>query len=171
MNRGKIFGWMIGISLFLGVMIGWVGPLAFPPIAQVAQPFVCPGGELSQDVIRTESVDEVAYNSAFQCYAADGETAEDVTGPAILTAIGIYSLIAFVLLFGLGLRALLSQTARMRDALARIDAPGVVMDGKTINMRGATLETKLEVLATLRTQGLINEANYERLVAEAWAKG
>jgi hypothetical protein len=156
-------------------MIGWVGPLAFPPIAQAAQPFVCPGGELSQDVIRTESANEVAYNSAFQCYREDSETggekAEDVTGAAILTAIAIYSLIAFALLFALGLRALLSQTRRMRDALARIDAPGVVMEGKTINMRGATLETKLRTLATLRTQGLINEASYQRLVAEARAKG
>lgn len=59
----------------------------------------------------------------------------------------------------------------MRDALARIDAPGVVMKGKTITMRGATLETKLRTLATLRTQGLINEASYQRPVAEARAKG
>lgn len=59
----------------------------------------------------------------------------------------------------------------MRDALARMDAPGVVMEGKTINMRGATLETKLRTLATLRTQGLIDEASYQRLVAEVRAKG
>ena len=38
-------------------------------------------------------------------------------------------------------------------------------------MRGATLETKLSTLATLCTQGLINEASYQRLVAEARAKG
>jgi len=178
MSRGKMFAILIGVSLFLGIMIGWVGPLAFPPIAQVAQPIVCPGGELSQDIIRGEAGNEVTYNSAFQCYADDGAgetgedvTGEDVTGQAILAAIAVYSVIAFVLLFGLGLRAMLSQKARLQNALRQIDAPGVVMEGKTINMRGATLETKLRTLATLHTQGLINEASYERLVAEARAKG
>lgn len=171
MSWTKLFGILIGVSLFCGMMIGWVGPLAFPPIAQVAQPFVCPGGELSQDIIRGESANEVTYNSAFQCYSGDDEAGEDVTVPAIFTAIGIYSLIAFVILSIFGLRAARSQGSRMQDALRRMDAPGVVMNGKTINMRGATLDTKLRVLAALHGQGLLNDATYERLVAEAQAKG
>ena len=87
------------------------------------------------------------------------------------TAIGVYSLIAFVILSFFGLRAVRSQTSRMQDALRRMDAPGVVMNGKTINMRGATLDTKLRVLAALHGQGLLNDASYEKLVAEAQAKG
>jgi quercetin dioxygenase-like cupin family protein len=145
MNLRKVFGWLIGISLFFGVMIGWVAPLAFPPIAQVAQPIVCAGGELSQDVIREESASEVTYNSAFQCYR-EGEAATDVTASAILTAIGIYSLIAFLLLFFLGLRALRGQTARMREAIRAIGDPRIRMAGRTIDMQDADLPTKLVTL-------------------------
>jgi hypothetical protein len=171
MNRIKLLAILVGVSLFCGIMIGWVGPLAFPPIAQVAQPFVCPDGELAQDIIRGEGGGEVTYNSAFQCYSGDSEAGENVTTSAILTAIGIYSLIAFVLLFAFGLRALRSQSARLRGALRTIDAPGVTMDGSSIDMRGAGLDTKLTILATLRTQGLIDDAGYESLIAEARAKG
>lgn len=176
MNRGKIFATLIGISLFCGVMIGWVGPLAFAPIAQVAQPIVCPGGELNQDVIRTSSPGEVSYNSAFACYRGDGEPGEgiggeDVTTSAIFAAIGVYSVITFVLLFALGLRALRSQTAKLRAALQSLNAPGVAMRGKTIDMTAADLDTKLRVLAALHQQGLIDEARYEAMVAEARAKG
>lgn len=173
MAMGKVLAWLIGISLFCGVMIGWVGPIVFAPIAQVAQPIVCPGGDLAQQTIRGASQGEVTYNTTFQCYRGTGEngTGEDVTASAIFAAIGIYSAIAFVLLCGFGLRALRSQTARMREALRAIDAPGVEMRGKTIDMRGADLATKLDVLATLRTQGLIDETRYEAMVTEARAKG
>ena len=160
---------MIGVSLFLGMMIGWVAPLAFPPIAQVAQPFVCEGGDLVQDVIRGESGSEVTYNSAFQCVTDDG-AAQDVTAYAILTAMGIYSGIAFILLYLGSLRIRFSHAARLRAVLRSMDAPGVVIEGRTVNMRAATLETKLDVLATLRTQALIDETTYERLVADAKAK-
>ncbi|MBC2776500.1 hypothetical protein [Parasphingopyxis marina] len=170
MNLRKVFAWLIGISLFFGVMIGWVAPLAFPPIAQVAQPIVCAGGELSQDVIRGESANEVTYNSAFVCYR-DGQEAEDVTASAILTAIGIYSLITFLLLFFFGLRALRGQTARMREAIRAIGDPRIRMEGRTIDMQDADLPAKLDALSTLRTQGLIDEASYERMVAEARRKG
>lgn len=172
MSKGKGWAILIGVSLFLGIMIGGVGPLALPPVAQVAQPFVCSGGELSQDIIRGESANEVTYNTAFQCYRDDGadEEGEDVTGPAIFAAITVYSVAIFVLLYLFAMRIRRSHAARLRAVLASIDAPGVVIEGKTINMRAATLDTKLEVLAVMRTQGLMNDATYERLVAESKAK-
>lgn len=169
MSRGVAFLVMIGVSLFLGMMIGWVAPLAFPPIAQIAQPFVCPDGALLQDVIRGQSGSEITYNSAFQCVSETG-AAEDVTAYAILTAMGLYSAIAFVLLYAASLRMRHSRAARLRAVVEAMDAPGVSIEGNTINMRAATLETKLDVLATLRTQALIDEATYETLVARAKAK-
>ncbi|MEM8695669.1 MAG: hypothetical protein AAGE05_06565, partial [Pseudomonadota bacterium] len=140
MSKGTAWAVLIGVSLFLGVMIGWVAPLAFPPLAQVAQPIVCPGGELAHDVIREESPDEITYNSAFQCYRGDGATGEDVTANAIFAAIGVYSVIAFVLLFLIFARMRRAHAARLRAALRAIDAPGVVLEGRTVNMRAASLD-------------------------------
>lgn len=167
---GRILAIVLGVSLFCGTMIGWVGPIFLPAIAQVAQPIVCSGGEMEQETIRTASAGEVAYNTAFQCYRGESETGEDVTVSAIFAAIGIYSAIAFVIILAFGLRMIGGHMRRMRGAIRGMNAPGVTVTGRKVDMSGATLDTKLEVLANLRQMGLIDDARHDAMAAEARAK-
>jgi hypothetical protein len=82
--------------IFVGAMIASVGGAFYPPVVEIAAPYVCNGttGRLSQDYSYRPGQSGAAHN--FQCTNAGGDR-RDITWSAFVAATLFYSAIALLL--------------------------------------------------------------------------
>ena len=101
--------------IFVGAMSASVGGAFYPPVIEIAAPYVCNGtsGYLSRDYSYRPGQSGVVHN--FQCTDAGGEQ-RDITLPAFVAATLFYSAIALLLtLLLLGLKRAFSRPAHPGD--------------------------------------------------------
>jgi hypothetical protein len=97
--------------IFVGAMIASVGGAFYPPVVEIAVPYVCNGAPESrtQDYSYRPGQAGVAHN--FQCTDAGGDQ-RDITWPAFVAATLFYSVIVLLLtLLLLGLKRALSRSS------------------------------------------------------------
>jgi hypothetical protein len=97
--------------IFVGAMIASVGGAFYPPVVEIAAPYVCNGtsGRLTWDYSYRAGQSGVAHN--FQCTDAGGDR-RDITWPAFVAATLFYSAIVLLLtLLLLGLKRALSRSS------------------------------------------------------------
>ncbi len=156
--------WMIGVSLFFGLMCVALGT-AIPPLMAIGGPLVCGGGEFGIDS-QTYSYKPGQIGVTRSPYCIDQQTNDkkDVTFPLIVVDTLIYGTIIFVLLMLAGSR-MKSSPAAAGSQGGWLGSSSSALSQKNRSQGRGTRE-RLAELKELRASDLITEQEYERKKAE-----
>ena len=176
----KVIGIVIGISLFIGIMITVAGGAIFPPLLDVAAPFVCNGKFSVETQVFRPKPSETVTARTFYCQNPKSGATTDISLETIIVAGLIYSAIVFipVLVIGLVIGPVIAtrrKTREVQDAANLEKTLGALRSSITIipaqGMKNSEAPAeKLKKLKELRDAGLITEQEYETKRAEIVSK-
>jgi len=176
------------IGSWIGLMIATAGFAVYPPVANIAAPFVCSGTLDHESHGATYRPGEYIVTRQIFCVAPDGKARAEVTFTAVAVSFVLYSAIATALLGLLlalrkrrrrhagpdlppgartgGAAGIGAILARAHSAVERGEARVVVRDVSVGGEGAGDIAARLAELKRLRDSGLITEADYEAKKAE-----
>jgi hypothetical protein len=175
LNDPKSFILVLIWSLFMGVTAISIGVgAAFPPLNQIAQPFVCSNGHLQVLLSTSRSQPGVTYTTEkWQCVDNQTGQAHDVNEWSMFLINGlIYGTILFAIIYLWWWLATKRRSASAKEASAG-SVVAALEHHRTI--RAATSFDVPEVeelrkLLDLRDSGLITEQDYEQKKADVLSR-
>ncbi|MBI3740420.1 MAG: SHOCT domain-containing protein [Chloroflexi bacterium] len=158
----------IGISLFIGGLIAWSGGSVFPPLFNVAAPFVCDGKFSVETQEFYPRPGEVDTTQTIFCDNPNTGKSNDITLQTIIVAGIVYSAIVFIPVVA---RIKLGRSIFQRsvDTAQNVASPNEIYFVPGIKHSEDPSE-KLKKLKEMREAGLITEQEYEAKRSEIISK-
>jgi hypothetical protein len=160
---------IVGIAGFFALMCGAVGPIFVPGILTVAQPLLCPDGQItSQNESRTDNSGTMTTYYA-RCVSSTGEVRPLDQFQTLAATTGLLC-IPMIIIVGIPL-ALLMRPAKVEDALgAGVFGSGQIQPNPALQRQPGSmpdanqtnLNAKLKQLEEAYRAGLITDAEYNQ---------
>jgi hypothetical protein len=158
---------IFGISFFFGYVFFAIGMGSlFTELNQVARPFVCGAQPLEvEQYVNSYRPGETSWSVQAYCVTETGEKVER-TGWVQLVAGLIYSILPFIVLSVLALRAMSARKKREQEYPSLLNVPASpspsAWDFSQPEPASALMEEKLEKLKRLRDADLISAEDYQK---------